>query len=63
MPLGEKGDVGSWVVNFSSHQPVKLRSTLQYLVEGGFGVSHFLNGNGDFARDADILDDMTGGVT
>jgi hypothetical protein len=25
--LGEKGDVGSWVLNFSSHQPVKPRST------------------------------------
>jgi hypothetical protein len=25
--LREKGDVGSWVLNFSSHQPVKPRST------------------------------------
>ncbi len=27
MTLGGKGDVESWVVNFSSHQPVKLWST------------------------------------
>ena len=56
MKVGEPIILGKdWVVcsNTTAERPYEL---FDYT---GFGVSHFLNGNEDFARDADTINDTT----